>query len=154
MDVSWPTATSWAAAACFALAIFAWILVRRARRIDGLREEYVRRLAELADAEREWRDAILNGTVAMVQEARRKVVDLRAELMRLKQAMAGLLVLLVCAGCATREAAEKVVVVSDHAQIVEPGFIVPDYPDGETRWWLCTPTGLELMVPAFRREEW
>ncbi len=51
-------------------------------------------------------------------------------------------------GCRTVQPAPRVIVLSEHCRTVRPGETVPDLPKGEPIFWLCTPTGLELMMPA------
>lgn len=65
-------------------------------------------------------------------------------------AAAALLVLgvLLISSCRTSPPAPRVLVLSEHCQTASPGDTVPPLPEGETRWWLCTPTGLRLMLPA------
>ena len=57
---------------------------------------------------------------------------------------------LCAAGCASRRSQPepRVVVLSEHCRTIAPGETVPDLPKGEPVYWLCTPTGLELMMPA------
>ena len=56
---------------------------------------------------------------------------------------------LYAAGCVSRRAEPepRVIVLSEHCQTAAPGDTVPPLPEGEPRWWLCTPTGLRMMMP-------
>ena len=55
----------------------------------------------------------------------------------------------VCAaiGCRATAPEPRVIVLSEHCQSAAPGDTVPPLPAGEPRWWLCTPTGLRMMMP-------
>lgn len=155
MDVSWPIAGSWALAACMAIALLAWWLALRDKRTAELKAELKAAKAAERDAMNAWQDALRNGTTeeAVRAASRADAAGRRVELLRRSIGITLFLLVAAC-GCATPEPHEKIVRLDAHLRIVSPGETVPDYPDGETRWWLATPTGLEVMVPDFQKEGW
>ena len=38
--------------------------------------------------------------------------------------------------------------IGTHIQQPVPGDVVPPLPEGELRWYLCTPTGLSMLLPT------
>lgn len=156
MDVSWPVAGSWAGAACAALALFGWWLVRRDRRRAELMAEYRKRLEDERRAYEAWADASRNGTALDVRRTAAALDAIRKALDALKASMPALAALLCAAtlsGCVARGAPERVVRLDEHIRVVRPGETVPDYPDGETRWWLLSPAGLLEFVPQYKQAE-
>lgn len=158
MDVTWPQAGTWAGAACAALAIVAWWLVRRARKRDAREEEYKARLADVRVAEDALEDSYANATDgAEVRKARSAVDEARRRADAVRKALhiaAVLLAVAALAGCVTRtREVERIVQLDEHIRIIAPGDTVPDYAPGESRWWLVSPTGLVEMMPKYRQED-
>lgn len=156
MDVSWPVAGTWAGAACAALALFAWWAVKRDKRRRELMAEYRSRLEDERRAYDAYTDAVRNGAAIDVRRAAAALDAIRKTLDALRSSMPALAALLCAAalaGCTTREGPERVVKLDEHIRVVAPGETVPDYPDGETRWWLLTPAGLLEFVPQYKQAE-
>lgn len=100
--------------------------------------------AELADAEARHSAALFCGDAAgAVREARR--IDRLRRRLGLGAALVGVLLL---SSCRTPPAEVRVVALSEHCRAIAPGETVPPLPEGEAVYWLCTPTGLRLMMPA------
>lgn len=134
-----------AAALLSALALL-WYAARRRREAKSEERRAALR-AELADAEKRHAACLEGGdALGAVSEARR-IDRLRSRLARLGPA-AVLLCVLPLSGCRAPAPEARAVVLSDHCRAVSPGDTVPDLPAGESRWWLCTPRGLRLMMPA------
>ena len=134
------TAANWTALAqaLVGLVTRVWdAVVSRFRTRKRKRESYERALAD-------WRDALASGDASKVLDAKRKVDKLReAGWHRFSLPI----LLLVCvSGC--RTAKLEIVPAAEHIRVIEPGDIVPPYPNGENNWRLATPTGLEWMLPA------
>lgn len=155
MEVSWPIAGSWALAACMVLALLGWWLVKRDRRQASLRAELRTAWKEEKRARKAWQNAVNEGTAEEAVRAAREVAVVRKRIDALRRSLGiTLFVALVVplAGCASKpEVREKIVHLDAHVRIVSPGDTIPDYPEGEDRWWLATPTGLLSLVPAFPR---
>lgn len=151
MDISWPQTGSWALAACMALTLVLLVLLRKWKKRDDARERLRAAAAEYNEAVAQYHAAVQVGTVEDGLEAARKVKAAADRVQAAEKALACLLVAscLFTAGCLhTRTPKETIVTLTDHVRIVEPGATVPDYPDGETRWWLLTPRGMAEMVPG------
>lgn len=137
----------WAGAAALLVALLVLAFLRRAKREDAKEADREALAAELRDAEARHSAMLFAGDAAgAVREARR--ID------RLRRALglgASLLVLAL-GGCRhpapAAEPEVRTVVLSEHCRVVHPGDTVPELPQGETIFWLCTPTGLEMMMPA------
>lgn len=109
-------------------------------------EERAALQAELADARAKWAACEFREDAAGMASEARRIDRLRRRLgLPLLVLMAGL-----CPACRTPAppAEPRVVVLSEHCRTAAPGDTVPELPAGETRWWLCTSTGLRLMMPA------
>lgn len=153
MDVTWPQAGTWAGAACAVLAIVAWWLVEREKKRAEMRKRYAQLRGDVLVAEEAYRDALENGTALAVRRAAAELDERRRKMDLVAKAIAGLCVLLVLGGCRTTAPQESIVRLDEHIRIVAPGETVPDYPEGESRWWLCTPSGMMEMVPQYRQQE-
>lgn len=155
MTVEWPTAAGWSLVAAEAIAVFAWWMLRRGKRFDERWEAYKQGLADEIEASKAFADKVRHGSGAEVREAKRILDAKRKALDELRKAMHLLVAFFAVAtltGCATRER-ERIVTLDEHIRIVAPGDTVPDYADGENRWWLVSPTGLVGMVPEYRQAE-
>ena len=150
MEVSWPTAGSWSLFACACAAIVGWLLVKRHRSKQELQKKCDKAEADVAVAKEEYENASRNGTAADIHRAAQEYNLAKKAHLDLKKQLAALCVAAVFAGtfcgCATREV-ERIVRLDEHGRLVVPGDVVPDYPAGESRWWLMTPTGLVDMLP-------
>ena len=133
MDVGLAGGATWAAALGALTAFFAWLAKRTSRR-ESERRAYRR----ACDA---WKEAISKGDALGAAEEKRKI-----DLMRRKgwhRLSVVLVASLAIAGCKT-----ETVALTDHVRVIEPGETVPPLPAGEKVWWLCTPRGLTLLLPA------
>lgn len=155
MDVAWSTVWTASGVAGAALTLLAWWLVRRAKLLDERREKYEKALEAEEKAKQAHRDAVRNSTdPSEIAHLADKVDEARRECENLRKSLPVLLVLaLALCGCASRKPAERIVFLDAHAKIVKPGDVVPEYPDGESRWWLVTPTGMSRMVPQYGRKD-
>ena len=110
--------------------------------------------AELADARAKWAACEFCGDAAGMASEARRIDRLRRRLglPLLAGLMAGLPLQISATpeepGTPAPPAEPRVVVLSEHCRTAAPGETVPELPAGETRWWLCTSTGLRLMMPA------
>ena len=140
MEITWFTTASWAGVCLAAITLAAWLLVRRARKSDASDAERKAHRAQYEKTLGEWSEAIQAGKIARAMRLRRRLAAMRA---------AGWFALvLLLAGCA----APKTEVVAtlptgEHILLPLPGDTVPPLPDGEPRWWLCTPSGLRMLLP-------
>lgn len=155
MTVSWPTEASWALAACSVLALLGFCVVPWVKRKGERWEQYKQGLSDEIEASKTYAEKSRTGTTAELLEAKRILDAKRKALDDLGKAMhllAAFFTVSVLAGCATQER-ERIVLLDEHVRIVAPGDVVPDYPEGEARWWLMSPTGLVEMVPQYRQTE-
>jgi hypothetical protein len=135
----------WAGAAALLVALLVLAFLRLVKREDAKEADREALAAELRDAEARHSAMLFAGDAAgAVREARR--ID------RLRKALglgASLLVLAL-GGCRhpAPEPVVRTVALSEHCRVVHPGDTVPELPEGEGVFWLCTPTGLEMMMPA------
>lgn len=133
-----------AALALLAAAIYAWTRSRLARR-DAADDERRDLEEQLRTARAQWSAANFCGDAARAVALRRRIDYLKRRLGAVAVLAAALA---LAAGCAARPAAVRTVILSDHCRTVAPGDEVPPLPAGEPHWWLCTPTGLDLLLPA------
>lgn len=155
MEVTWPQIGTWAGAACSALALLAWWLVKKHTRKVELRARLRAREADLLVAEEEYDHAAKNGTATDMRRTAAAVSDASRECDAIRKMLHATIVLAgvsALAGCAAGQA-ERIVVLDDHVRLVPPGAVVPEYPEGESRWWLVSPTGLREIMPKYRQEE-
>lgn len=155
MEITWPQVWTWATVVGVALVTFAWWFFRRARLLDERRKAYKAAFEDAKVAEAAFKAAAETATsIAEVRQAAAVLDETRRRCDALRK---GLPVLLVAgaflAGCVTREGPERIVQLDEHIRIVQPGDAVPDYPGGESRWWLVSPTGLVELMPKYRQEE-
>ena len=132
------------------LAALAFAVARRAfARRDAGEAARLAREEELRQAEAEWAAASFCGDAARMHSTKRRIDRLRRLLGR-SAAVAALCGLCLGCGCRTAPApAEvRVVALSEHCRVARPGETVPALPEGEPHWWLCTPTGLAMLLPA------
>jgi hypothetical protein len=148
-EVVWPNAGSWALAACSALAIAGACIFRRWKKQDAAKERLDAAQAAVEAALATYNSAVRHGTPADARAASRKLEAAQKTLRAARQAFMALCVAMLFAGCAKERVVEKETILrlDEHVRLVQPGDTVPDFPDGETRWWLLTPTGLEEMLP-------
>ena len=137
----------WAAAVAILAALALAILTARNHRLAKTDEERAALADELREAEAAHRAHLRGGdTVGAIREARR-INRLRRRLGLPAAALVLMAALCTaCPGC--RTAPTRTLVLSEHCRTILPGQTVPDLPAGEPLFWLCTPTGLELMMPA------
>lgn len=132
----------WAAAAAIIAAIAFFAFRARQRRVEKDEEKRSALEDELKDANAKWAAAeFCKDVPGMAREARR-IDSIKRRL--------GLPVAILCAALAAGCASQKVrtVILSEHCRTAAPGDIVPELPEGESRWWLCTSTGLRIMMPS------
>lgn len=147
MNVQWPTVGGWALAACSAIALFAWAMIRSAAKQD---EEVRQRMAKRRAYDKavaDWHFEVKQGNVEMAMILMRKINDMRSHGWHL---LALAIVSGMLAGCRSPKADPRPpVLIPVGSHILQPaaGDIVPPLPEGESRWWLCTPTGLSMLLP-------
>jgi hypothetical protein len=103
-----------------------------------------RRGKAIHKAARDYRHAVASGDEeGMVLAAR------RYRYLKNGGALLLLLSTLLLAGCRTPAPVTLPPVLSEHCNFVEPGYVVPPLPTGQTRWLLLTyPTGISLALPV------
>ena len=140
-----PTVATWAAVALAAI-VFAAAVVRRkwSRRDAAERGRAERRNAYIAALE-EWQDSVERGDAEGARRLKLDIDRMRRDGWHLVAAAA---LAIAVSGCRSPAPPPEPVVLSAHLQIVAPGDTVPPLPGGEPRWWLATPTGLGLLLPA------
>lgn len=151
MNASWPQTGSWALAVCMALTLFVLWLLRRWKRQDEAREALLSAQKDLLSAQEEYREKVRTGTPEEAHQAANRVKALWAEVDRLEK-LAGVFCLFLCVLASGCVRSPGVIWLDEHVRIVEPGSVVPPYPDGETRWWLLSPTGFDELVPIQRQK--
>lgn len=136
----------WAGAAALLVALLVLAFVRRVKKEDAKEADREALAAELRDAEARHSAMLFAGDAAgAVREAR------RIDRLRRRLGLGAALLCLALGGCRSAPAPEpevRTVVLSEHCRVVHPGDTVPELPEGEPLYWLCTPTGLEMMMPA------
>ncbi len=154
MEIAWPTIGSWSLAACCVIALMGWWLMRRDRRTAELKAALSKALAEEREARAEYAQAARVGKPEDVCIAARAVEEKRKRIQAIQRSLGVTLFLaaFILAGCRTAEPTERIVRLDAHVRIVAPGDTVPDYPEGEARWWLVTPTGLVSILPQLPQE--
>lgn len=160
MDVQWPVVAGWSLVAAEVLALAAWWLVKRDKRKQELRAEYRNRLKDECLAFQAYERAVREGTALDAQRAAKTLSAIREsldDLLKQIRACGAFALLAGCAllfqGCITREGPERIVKLDQHIRIVAPGETVPDYPEGQTRWWLLSPEGLVELLPQYKQAE-
>ena len=133
--------TGWGGAAALVIGLLLFLFVKRAKKEDEAVQRRREQEAELARHEAAHVAALHRGDAVAVVEEKRIIDELRKGLGLLCAVAA----LLLSGGCASQT---KIVVLSEHCRTITPGETVPDYPNGETVYWLATPTGLRMMLPA------
>ena len=151
MDVQWPTVGGWALAVCSAIAMVAWAMIRSAAKQD---EEVRQRMAKRRAYDKavaDWHFEVKQGGVEHLEMAmilKRKINDMRSHGWHL---LAFALVAGIFAGCHSTKpdpVPPVMIPIGTHIQQPAPGDVVPPLPEGESRWWLCTPTGLSMLLPT------
>lgn len=169
MDVSWPITGTVAGAVCAGLALVAFFYVRWAKKNDTKFAKYLEMLDEEIELAKKYADVKRTGTPFELMEAKKALDEKRQSLDELVAsmhsffsafaavfsipAMAFVLTLTLATGCASTKVKERIIQLNDHVKIVQPGETVPEYPNGETRWWLMTPTGMDSVIPQYRQKE-
>ena len=127
---------SWLGVIAAVIAVACAFLARRWAGGDK-REKAIRKAAK------EWRRALAEGDEVGAAHAKERYDYLKAG----GQFFLFLLASIMLAGCRTPPA--RTVIISEHSMFPDPGFTVPDLPEGQRRWLLLTvPTGVELMLPG------
>lgn len=141
-DIAGIAKGGWAAAAAIIAAIAYVLFKARQGRVEKDEEKRSALEEELKDARAKWAAAEFCKDVPGMNREARRINTIRRRL--------GLPVAILCAALAAGCASQKVrtVILSEHCRTAAPGDTVPDLPEGETRWWLCTSTGLQMMMPA------
>lgn len=146
MDWSLPAEGSWALVAAIAVTVGGYALFRRWRAADARAEEDRKHAAQYKAALAAWKAAVRSGSAAAVYVAKKKLDEMKK---RGWDKLALLMVLLTMCSCAsTPEPKPETVVLTEHVVRLAPGDQVPELPEGEFFWWVCTPTGLESLLPA------
>lgn len=128
----------WGGAAALIIGLLLLLFQRRARREDEAKAKAKAREEELVKAQAQWAAAIHRGDALEARRLKERIDAIRA---------AGLcLALSALVSCKAPE--PRTVVLSEHCRAIMPGETVPPLPPGETTYWLCTPSGLFMLLPA------
>lgn len=150
MNVQWPTVGGWALAVCSAIALVAWAMIRSAAKQD---EEVRQRMAKRRAYDKavaDWHFEVKQGGVEHLEMAMilmRKINDMRSHGWHDLVLVVALVALSGCRTSKPEPASSVMIPVGTHIRQPAPGDIVPHLPEGESRWWLCTPTGLSMLLP-------
>lgn len=150
MNVDWPVTGSWALALCMAMSLIGWALIRSAGKADEQIERQRRQRRAYEARRADWLAAIGRGYTFDAMEIKRQLDAMRAAGWNKFPLALALAAGLLLAGCRAPQAQAPAVVVptGEHILLPAPGDVVPPLPAGEPRWWLLTPTGLSLLLPA------
>lgn len=144
MDIQWPVAGSWAMAACAAIALVAWLIVNSRRDAEQREQARRRRRATYESRRTDWLVAIGKGQTMDAIEIKRQLDAMR----KAGWHLVAMVVWSTLTGCRTPPPpAPAPIPLGTHILQPLPGDPVPALPDGEAVWWLCTPTGLRLLLP-------
>lgn len=149
-----PQAATWATAAAIALGILWAVLKRRWHRRDKDEQKLVDAENAVYSAADIVADARENGTAEALAEAEKDYAAAirRRDALRKALGVSAIMALLaVLSGCRNAPAPQPVI-LNDHVRLVAPGDTVPPLPEGETRWWLLTPRGMDMVSPLERRK--
>lgn len=146
MDWSLPAEGSWALVAAIVVTVGGYAIFRRWRAADARAEEDHKHAAQYKAALAAWKAAARSGSAAAVYSAKKKLDEMK----KLGWDKLALVVLLLTlCSCVSKSAPKPdTVVLTEHVVRLAPGDPVPELPDGEPFWWVCTPTGLESLLPA------
>lgn len=150
MNVDWPVTGSWALALCMAMSLIGWAVFRSAGQADERIAQQSRKRRAYEEARAEWEAATRAGLATLAHQLKRRLDGMRAEGWHKFPLALALAAGLLLAGCRAPQAQAPAVVVptGEHILLPAPGDVVPPLPAGEPRWWLLTPTGLSLLLPA------
>lgn len=137
----------WGGAAALLVLLLLAVFLRRSSREDAAVRERRALEAELVRAQADWAAANHAGDAPRMHAARGRINRLRG-LLGKGAALVGVLLLSSCRSPAPPPPAVRTVALSEHCRTIAPGETVPPLPEGEGVYWLCTPTGLEMLLPA------
>lgn len=150
-----PQAATWATVAAALVGILWAVLRRKWQRRDKAEQKLVDAENAVYSAADIVSDARANGTAEALAEAERDYAAAikRRDALRKALGVSAIMALLAAcllSGCQNAQAPQPVI-LNDHVRLVAPGDTVPPLPEGETRWWLLTPRGMDMVSPLERR---
>lgn len=139
----------WGGAFALVVALLFWLFRRREKREDEARKTAAEHREAYAAALRDWEAAIEAGDAAAAAAHAEELERMRKwGWNALPLVVAGLCLAAGCRAPRAVSAPVSPVLLTEHVRIVKPGDTVPELPAGESRWWLCTPTGMRRLLPS------
>ena len=139
----------WPHAILAALVIGGAVLWRRWRKQDCADELKLKRYQKYEAKRAEYIELSKTAVAPELLAAKARELDAMREKGWHELAIAAIVAFAMAAtGCQHPDARPVAVMVGTYVAMPRPGEIVPDLPEGESRWWLMSaPTGIRLMMP-------